>query len=150
MVRRLNLVLAGLLLALGLTLALPRAAAPQTPDFATTVPGVVVLPFHISGQYTATTAAVVRFNMPFRSRLVSVQASARASGGTAPTLTVDVLEAGVTVLSAPVAVTAGAVAFATLSDTVIADEAAVTVTLTIGGTSPTWNDIVVILTVARI
>lgn len=150
MVRRFNLVLASLLVGLALLLALPRAAIAQTPNFGTAIPGVVVLPFHISGQYTANTTAVVRFAMPFPARLVGVQATARASGGTSPTLTVDVMEAGVTVLSAPVAVTAGAVAFGTITDDTIADEAAVTVNLAIGGTSPTWNDIVVILTVVRI
>lgn len=127
----------------------PREAAAQTPNLSVAVPGVFVMPFHVSGQYTATTAAVVRFALPFPAQLVSAQATARASGGTSPTLTVDVKTGGTTVLSAPIAVTAGSVAFGTVTTSALADEAAMTVDLTIGGTSPTWNDIVIVLTFVR-
>jgi hypothetical protein len=110
---------------------------------------VIVLPFHLSGQYTATTNGVVRLQLPFRAQVLGTSASARASGGTSPTLTVDVLEGGVTILSAPMSVTAGSVTEGTLTDTVLADEAIITVNLAIGGTSPTWNDITVLLTLVR-
>jgi hypothetical protein len=110
---------------------------------------VVVVPFLIAGQRTANVTAVLRFQMPFAAQLIGVSASARASGGTSPTLTVDVLEAGTTVLSAPIAVTAGAVAEGTVADAALADEAAITVNLAIGGTSPTWDDITVLLTLVR-
>lgn len=110
---------------------------------------VEVIPFHISGQYTATTAGVVRFALPFPAKLVGVSAAARASGGTSPTLTVDVKEAGTTVLSAPFSVTAGAVSEGTITDSALADEGVITADLTIGGTSPTWNDITILLTVVR-
>ena len=120
-----------------------------TPNVAPGAGDVQIVAFHISGQYTATTAAVARFTLPFEARLLGVSASARASGGTSPTLTVDVKEAGATVLSAPVAVTAGAVAEATVTDAALADEAAITIDLAITGTSPTWNDIVVVLTLFR-
>lgn len=126
-----------------------RPAEAQTPNLSVAVPGVFVMPFHVSGQYTATTTAVVRFALPFPAQLVSAQASARASGGTTPTLTVDVKAGGTTVLSAPFAVTAGAVSFGTITTSALADEAAMTVDLTIGGTSPTWNDIVIVLTFVR-
>ncbi|MEX2372411.1 MAG: hypothetical protein WD800_01285, partial [Dehalococcoidia bacterium] len=69
--------------------------------------------------------------------------------GTTPTLTVDVLEGGVTVLSAPIAVTAGTVAEGTITDANLADESTITVNLVITGTSPTWNDITVLLTLVR-
>lgn len=108
-----------------------------------------VVAFHISGQYTATTAGVVRFKLPYPAKLVGVSASARASGGTTPTLTVDVKEAGTTVLSTPIAVTAGTVSEGTVTDSLLADESIITADLTIGGTSPTWNDIVLLLTVVR-
>ena len=127
--------------------AVPQAQA-ATPNYGVQFP-VLTVPFHISGQYTATTASVVRFTLPFKARLIGVSASARASGGTTPTLTVDVLAGGVTVLSAPVSVTAGAVSEGTITTAALADEAAITVTLTIGGTTPTWNDITVLLTVVR-
>lgn len=110
---------------------------------------VVVIPLHISGQYTASTTAVARFQLPFEANVLGVSASARASGGTSPTLTVDVKEGGVTIMSAPISVTAGSVTEGTVTDILLADEAAMTVDLTIGGTSPTWNDIVVLVTLAR-
>lgn len=125
-------------------------AQAATPNYAVgTGVDVVVIPLHISGQYTATTVAVARFTLPFKAQLIGVSASARASGGTTPTLTVDVLEAAVSVLSTPVAVTAGAVSEATITDANLADESAITVNLAITGTSPTWNDIVVFITVVR-
>ncbi|MCC7487628.1 MAG: hypothetical protein IT529_21850 [Burkholderiales bacterium] len=130
-------------------LPVPPAAIAATPNVTPGAGQVVVIPFHISGQYTATTAAVVRFAMPFPCDVLGVGAAARASGGTSPTLTVDVLAGGTTILSAPIAVTAGAYAEGTVTTTAIADEAAMTVTLTIGGTSPTWNDITVLITVVR-
>jgi hypothetical protein len=103
----------------------------------------------LNRQYTATTTNVVKFALPYKAKLLGVSATARASGGTTPTLTVDVMEGGVTVLSAPVAITAGTVAEATITDAQLADEAVVTVNLAIGGGSPTWDDITVTLTVVR-
>lgn len=136
-------------LAIGAFAALTPAQA-ATPNYAAGVGhDVVVVPLHISGQYTATTVAVARFTLPFPATLVGVSASARASGGTSPTLTVDVMEGGVTTLSAPIAVTAGAVAEGTITDAALADESAITVNLAITGTSPTWNDIVVLVTLVR-
>jgi len=108
-----------------------------------------ILTFTLNRQYIATTAGVLRFKMPYPATLITVQATARASGGTSPTLTVDILETAVSVLSAPVAVTAGTVAEATITDANIADEAVVTANLAITGTSPTWDDITIVLVVAR-
>jgi hypothetical protein len=79
-------------------------------------------------------------------KLIGVSATARASGGTTPTLTVDVLAASTSLLSAPLSVTAGAVSEATISTATIADETVVNINLTIGGTNPTWDDISVLLT----
>ncbi|MFZ5530299.1 MAG: hypothetical protein ACOY4U_04515 [Pseudomonadota bacterium] len=126
----------------------PQAALAATPNYNLNAQEQIV-PFHISGQYTATTAGVVKFALPFPAQLVGVSATARASGGTSPTLTVDVKEAGTTVLSAPISITAGTVAEGTITDTALADEAAITVDLTIGGTSPTWNDITILLVLVR-
>lgn len=140
-------------IAAGLALAafalLAPAADAATVNCAMAGCDVVVVPLHISGQYTATTVAVARFTLPFEANVLGVSASARASGGTSPTLTVDVKEAAVTILSAPITVTAGAVAEGTVTDILLADEAAITIDFTIGGTSPTWNDIIVLLTLAR-
>lgn len=126
----------------------PQQATAATTNFPPSTP-VYVIPLQLAKQYTATTANVVRFAIPFKARLVGVSATARASGGTSPTLTVDVLEGGVSVLSAPIAVTAGTVAEGTVTDAALADEALITVSLAITGTSPTWDDITVLLTVVR-
>lgn len=147
-----TLAVVALSLALGASLSLyqPEPAQAATPNVGVGVGhDVVVLPLHISKQYTATTAAVARLTLPFRAQVLGVSASARASGGTTPTLTVDVKEGGSTILSAPISVTAGSVTEGTLTDTVLADESAITVDLTIGGTSPTWDDIVVLITLVR-
>lgn len=120
-----------------------------TKNYSEVVTGIQVVPFHISGQYTATTAGVVKFQIPFKAQVLGVSATARASGGTSPTLTVDVKEAGTSILSSAISITAGTVAEGIVSDTSLADESAITVDLTIGGTSPTWNDITVILTLRR-
>lgn len=147
---RLRFALAGIALGLALALAAP-ASAPEaaTPNYAAGVYEVQALPIFISGQRTASVTAVTKFNLPFAARLIGVSSTARASGGTTPTLTVDVLEAGTTVLSAPIAITAGTVAEGTITDSAIADEGAITINLAIGGSSPTWDDITVILTVVR-
>ncbi|MBC8018606.1 MAG: hypothetical protein H7X83_08825 [Verrucomicrobia bacterium] len=135
---------------LALTMMVANAAFAATTNPPPGAPGYLVLPFQISQQFTTTTAGVVRFKAPFGCRVMSVSASARASGGTTPTLTVNVKEAGTTILSAPVAVTAGTVSEAVISDTRIADEAEMTIDLAIGGTTPTWNDITVILVLKRL
>lgn len=137
------------LIVCALCMAHPATGSAAVANFSEMVTGIQMVPFQISGQYTATTASVVKFKIPFKADVLGVSATARASGGTSPTLTVDVKEAGTTILSAPVSITAGTVAEATVTDTSLADESLVTVDLTIGGTSPTWNDITVLLTVRR-
>lgn len=138
----------GVLLGLMAFMLMAFNASAATPNYAITAQEQVI-PFHISGQYTATTAGVVKFTLPYPVKLVGVSTTARASGGTTPTLTVDVKEGGTSVLSAPISVTAGTVAEGTITDASLADEATITVDLTIGGTSPTWNDITLLLTVVR-
>lgn len=110
---------------------------------------VEVIPIVINGQRTATTADVAQFKLPFPAKLIGVSATARASGGTSPTLTVDVQDDGASVLSSAISVTAGTVSEGTVSAGSIADESEITVDLTIGGTSPTWDDITVLLTLVR-
>ncbi len=138
-----------LALALAFAVALPAIAPAATPNYSTAIPGVVVIPFHISGQYTATTANVVKFAMPFKARIVGVAATARASGGTSPTLTVDLKDDTVSALSSAMSITAGTITEGTIANASVADESVMTVDFTITGTSPTWNDITVFLTVLR-
>lgn len=105
--------------------------------------------FHISGQYTASTTAVVKFTMPYACVINYAQANARASGGTSPTLSV-VLKHGANTVSTIGPLTAGTVSEGALANTSVADEATITVDLTIGGTSPTWNDITVLFGCLRV
>jgi hypothetical protein len=127
-----------------LTFGIFTSAFAATPNYLAV--NVELVPFQISGQWTATTTSVIKYTNPAKMKLIGVSATARASGGTSPTLTVDVLAGGTTVLSAPISITAGTVAEGTIVTSTIADEAAVTVNLAITGTSPTWNDITILLT----
>jgi len=121
--------------------------APRTPPIG--VP-LIFVPLLIAGQRTADVTGIVRFKLPAATKLIGVQASARASGGTTPTLAVDVLAGGTSVLAAPIAVTAGAVAEgAVAGNGHVADESVITVDLDIGGTNPTWDDICIGLTLVR-
>ena len=129
-------------------LAGPSMAATTNPSPAS--PGYMVLPIQISGQYTATTAAVTKFKLPFPATVVHASATARASGGTTPTLTVDVKEGATSILSSAISITAGTISDGTLSDTALADESSVSVDLTIGGTNPTWDDITLLLVLKRL
>jgi hypothetical protein len=137
-------------LAMVLTLALPGLTLAATTNPSPGSPGYIVLPITMNRQYTATTASVFKTKLPFPCALINVYATARASGGTTPTLTVNVLEGGSTVLSAPISITAGTVSEGTITDSSLADEAVITVDLAIGGTSPTWDDIDVVLVLKRL
>jgi len=101
---------------------------------------------HCARQLTASVTSLFAFRMPFAAELADVSATARASSGTAPTLSIDVLEDGISVLASPINVTAGIVTVGSISDSSIADGAKITVDATIGGTTPTWDDITVLLT----
>lgn len=127
-------------------LSAPRA---DTPNLSVATPGVVLLPIHLQGQHTANVTSAARIKLPFPAKVLGVSASARASGGTTPTLTVDVLDDGVSMLSAPVTVTAGTVAEAIVAAAKVADESLLTVNLAIGGSTPTWDDIDVLVTLVR-
>lgn len=126
-----------------------ESARAATPNYAPAF-NVTPIVLHISGQYTTTTTGVAKFNIPFKARVIGVGASARASGGTTPTLTVDVKTAGSTILSAPISVTAATYTEGVITTPVLVDESALTVDFTIGGTTPTWNDMVVVITVVRL
>lgn len=137
------------LLALSLAaIALLPAGHAATPNVAVGAGQVMVLPLFISGQRTATVTPV-KFAMPQPCDMLGVGATARASGGTSPTLTVDVQDDAVSILSAAISITAGTWSEGTVSTAAIGDESVMTVVLTIGGTTPTWDDITVLLTCAR-
>lgn len=150
-INKIRTFLIGALIALvaGIGLVTVPVSLAATTNYAISQPGVVVIPLHISGQYTATTANVVKFAMPFKARLVGVTATARASGGTTPTLAIDLKDDTVSALSSTISITAGTVAEGTIANAVVADESVMTVDFTIGGTSPTWNDITIFITAVR-
>ncbi len=106
-------------------------------------PMLLTVPFNLNRQYNATTTNVLRHRLPCAARLVDASFAVRASGGTSPTLTVDVLDDGVSLLASPQAVTAaGGIQEATLAaNPVIAKDSVLSVNLAIGGTSPTFDDI---------
>lgn len=129
-----------------------RAVTPNIPLTAQEM----VIPIQLSGTYTATSVAVAKFKLPFRAYVLGVSATAQSSAGTTPTLTVDVLDAGTSILSAPLAVTAGAVtegnvAAGNLATPELPDESLVSVNLAIGGSGETlgFNNITVLITLAR-
>ncbi|TAN61053.1 hypothetical protein EPN18_07400 [bacterium] len=139
-----------ILVALFLAIAgLPATAPAATKNFSEAIQSIQVVPFQLTGNLTTTTANIVRFQIPFKAEVLGVSATARASAGTAPTLTIDVKEAGVTILSTPMSITAGTVTEGPIADNMLADEAIITVDIAIGGTSPIWGDITLILTLRR-
>ena len=133
----------------GISGDIPNRADAATQNYSEVVTGVQIVSLPIMGTYTATRTGIITFQIPFKAKVLGVSAKARASSGTTPTLTVDVKEGGVSILSAPFSVYSSAVTEGTISDKTIADEATVTVDLTIGGTSPVWQDITTILTLRR-
>lgn len=131
----------------GLTLAVGAAQA-ATPNYSIAVPGVQMVPFQLDGQFTATITPI-QFTLPFPATLIGFSGTCAASGGTSPTLTMDLEDDGTSVLSAAVSITAGTVAEGTVSTASLGDESDMTVVFTIGGTSPTWDDCTVLLTLIR-
>lgn len=127
----------------------PMTALAATENPAQGQPGYMTFNWLIAGQRTASQTAVIRHVMPYPCRVHHASATARASGGTSPTLTVT-LKQGATTLSAIGPITAGTVAEGTLASTAIPDEAVVTVDTAIGGTSPTWDDITILMTCKRL
>jgi hypothetical protein len=124
----------------------------STKNIPISTPGVVLLPIHLAGDYGSSLTAVSRIKLPFKAKVLGASGSARASSGTDPTLTFDVKDDGTSILDAPKAITAGAVAEAAVDESKddIADESVVTVDIAIGGTdTPTFTDIDILLTLAR-
>lgn len=139
--------LAALLTAALIAFTLPATAA--TTNYSLATPGILVLPFHFDGQFTATTNPVAEFKMPFAANLIGMSGTCRASGGTSPTLTIDLEDDGTSVLSSAFSVTAGTVAEGTIDTASVADESVMEIVFTITGTSPTWDDCTVLITLQR-
>lgn len=128
-------------------LMLPMAAFAVTPNPTVASPGYMVLTFHVSGVVlTGAGTGLIKFNMPFPARLITVQQSVAALAGAAPT--VDVLVAGSSILTAVTTMTtAGIVYEALIATPTIADEAAVTVNLTTG---TSMSNITIVMVLKRL
>jgi len=101
------------------------------------------------GQETATVNPIKVFQMPFAATLVEVSAGARDIDTTDAneTYTIDIEDDGTTTLSAAIAIVADATpVVGTVSAGTIADNSVIEAVLTIGGTTPTIDDITVLLT----
>lgn len=101
------------------------------------------------GAETATLDPVHTFQMPFAATLTEVSVCARDidTTDTDETYTVDVEEAGTSVLSSAISITAdNTPVVGTISDSSIADNAKIEVVFTLGGTTPSINDTTVLLT----
>ncbi len=123
----------------------PLLAGAATPNPSPASPGYMVLPFHLSGSYAATSTGAIKFNMPFPATLIAVQCSCKSSTGTAPTI--DVKLGGTSVLSSAITMTTGGTVYeGTISTSAIPDEGVITVDLTVGTTAV---DTTVILVMKR-
>jgi hypothetical protein len=130
------------------------AAPSSVPSSQAATPGVAVgagqvmpLVFHLSGTYSATKTALVRFQMPQACDLISIGANAQAISGTTNTL--DVKVGGTTVLSAVITFAAATTWYeGTISTVRVARDAVVTVDYTNVATST--SDITLIIQCARV
>jgi len=135
------------LLVLVTSFAPPARAA--TTNFSLATPGIGVIPLHFARQFTASVNPAAKFVMPFAARLIGISGTCRASGGTTPTLTIDLEDDGTSALASAFSVTAGTVAEGSIANAAVVDESVMEIVLTIGGSSPTWDDCTVLITYQR-
>lgn len=113
-------------------------------------PGYFVMTFHFDSQLTSTVADKAQFKMPWPAQLVQVKCSGRAFGGSgSPTYTWTLQEAAGT-LATCAPTTAATEVEGTISDAAVADEASITLDYASAGTSPTADDMTVILIFKRL
>jgi len=128
----------------------PAMAATSNPSPASS--GYIVMPLTFSRAITAT-ATPIKFRLPYPCTLISMTACAVTLDftDTTETYTVDLQEGGTTVLSSAVSLAAaGTIYSATISDAALADEATMTLVLTLGGTTPSLTDLTVLLVLRRL
>lgn len=104
---------------------------------------------HHEGQETTTLDPAATFQMPFAATLVEVSVCARDIDTTDAdeTYTVDLEEAGTTVLGSAITISAdNTPVVGSVSDSAIADNAKMEVVVTLGGTTPAIDDLTVLLT----
>lgn len=124
---------------------------PSTPGVEThflSLPGASGVGAHVIG----------RFKLPYATRLSAVSAVAAGLTGTTPTAALDVEISGDSVLTAPLGLSATTIGDAALTggDAVtparplLADEAELALTVTLGGTTPAVETVWVMLTTVRV
>lgn len=116
--------------------------------------GYMVIPLTFSRTVTTvSTPVIARIKLPFPAAVVAVQSSLETGdyASTDETYKVDVLEAGTSILSAPINMLAADTVYSgTVSDARLADEAVMTVTLDVAGTTPSVSDVTVLLVLKRL
>lgn len=140
------------LLAVLLSMVMPAMAATTNPSPASS--GYMVVPIVFDRTVAAvSTPVIARIKLPFPAAVISVSGSCETADYTSTdeTYKINVLEAGTTILSAPInMVAADTVYDGTVSDAALADEAVVTVTLDAAGTTPSITDVTVLLVLKRL
>jgi len=144
----------GLILAVVMALVAAFVAAPAgaaTTNYSETVTGIQIVPITFSRTITAS-ATPATFRIPFKAQVlgVSVHAKSIDTVDGDETYSVDVKEGSASILSSAISIAAaGTIYEGTISDKYIADEATVSVVVTLGGTTPSLTDLTVILTIRR-
>jgi len=137
--------------ALALATLLPMVPQPlaATDNPAQGAPGYYVVNLHFDSQLTASVADKAQWKAPWPSKLIAIKCSGRAFGGSGgPTYTWTLQEAaGTAATCAPT--TAATEVEGTISDADIADEASLTLDYASTGTSPTADDMNVMLIFKR-
>ena len=107
-----------------------------------------VIAIHHEGQETATVDPIATFQMPMKATATEVSVCARDidTVDTDETYTVDIEEAGTSILSSAISITAdNTCVVGTISDSALADNAKIEVVLTLGGTTPTIDDLTILM-----
>lgn len=130
----------------------PAFAATANPVPGST--GVMVLPLVFDRTVAAvSTPTIARIKLPFPARVLSVSASTETAdyASTDEVYTIDVLEAGTTILTAPIDMLAADTVYdGAIADATLADESVVTVALDVAGTTPSITDVTVLLVLKRL
>jgi len=142
------LIISCLLLALsGLGMAATTNPSPASP-------GYMVLPVVFSRTVAAvSTPVMARIKLPFPAQVVSVTTSCETADYTSTdeVYTVDVQEAGTSILSAAIGLAAADTVYqGTVTDAALADEAVLTVVLDVAGTTPSITDVTTLLVLKRL
>ncbi len=132
-------------LALLVSPALMRQASASVQNYPPGV-GVYAMPMHLNGPYTGASTTAVTFKIPYAARIIGFGGAGATLSGT---IAVDLQKGGVSLLSAPLALST-AYSEATLSSaTAIADESTLTAVVTVSGASATVSDITILPTFLR-